>query len=74
MSEYEIEKDVPLPPMRRVVYFPFDKMEVGDSFVVAFSKHPTAFVMAHATSAQPRLDMRFEVRVTDEGTRVWRIG
>jgi hypothetical protein len=67
-----IEKGIPLPGRERRKKYPFEGMEVGDSFFV-----PDVSVMllhAHARRYMPR---RFTCRTVVEsdvkGIRVWRI-
>ena len=68
---FTIEKNVPMPKTSRVSKYPFDKLEVGDSFLVAGGKKGT--VAAAANAAAKRLERKFTVRVVEDGVRVWRI-
>lgn len=75
MSEkYTIEKGIPVPKKRK---YPFDKMEVGDSFLIkhdgttnfrtAIGGHITAHVRRNPGT-------KFTSRNTDDGdVRVWRL-
>jgi hypothetical protein len=60
-----VEKNIPLP-----LKFPFDKMEVGDSFVIT-TKRQTASVAARRYG--DKHGMRFITRKMPDGTiRCWR--
>lgn len=71
---YVIEKDVPLPigaGERGPRKYPWNEMEVGDSFVVA---KRTASVSGICASASRRTGRKFVSRAIDANTcRVWRI-
>lgn len=69
MSEYKIEKDVPIPPKNagRGSKYPFPEMEVGDSILVELKQSSAATL----TRAIP--DMKFATRKVEGGTRIWRI-
>ena len=60
-----VEKNIPLP-----LKFPFDKMEVGDSFVIT-TKRQTASVAARRYG--DKHGMKFVTRQMPDGTiRCWR--
>lgn len=72
MSEFKIEKDVPLPVRSR---WPWREMEIGDS--VYFACPPgtpirkfSAQVGTHMYQVRNR---KFTRRIVGEGVRVWRI-
>lgn len=77
-----IEKDVPLPEPAYTGRWPFDKMDVGDSFFVAagtlYPNDPNREVNALRSSAssysmrwtEPKA--KFSLRDVDGGYRVWR--
>ncbi len=74
---FQLEVGVPVPPRKRTgrsgSKYPFAVMEVGHSFLV-----PTDIKAATVRSAIGAFRKRnpdggkFSLRVTDEGTRVWR--
>lgn len=64
MSDVKIEKGIPLAnKWKGRNAYPWDQMEVGDSFFVAGKAKPT----------YTRADKRFTLRTVDGGVRVWRI-
>lgn len=63
-----IESGVPLPSS---VKYPFDKLEVGDSFLVPISKRTST--SSAATKYGQRTNTKFVIRkVDDNNIRVWR--
>lgn len=76
MSELKIDKDVPIPasdPGGRPEKYPWQKMEVGDSFLIPLEsmKHKSAINLAY--QAGQRTGRKFSGRRIEGGTRVWRI-
>ena len=76
MSEFKIEKGVPLPDQssrggRRGKY-PWAELEVGDSF---FVPGKTARQLGGANTGGRRAfpDRRFVSRTVEGGTRIWRV-
>ena len=69
MSEYKIEKNLPYPscPYPRNMKYPWDKMEVGDSFEVE------RYELPNATSAGHNYGRRNEKKFSSRGNRIWRI-
>jgi hypothetical protein len=72
---FQIEKGVPIPPRRGggESIYPFDAMEVGDSFLVPNGTKSTKALHSAAQTAKKRLGRSFAVRAVANGTRVWRI-
>jgi hypothetical protein len=72
---FKIDKGIPVAPRRgsRASIYPFDDMDVGDSFLVPFETKAAKAVHAAAQVARRRLGRTFAVRAVAEGTRVWRI-
>lgn len=73
-----IEKNVALPPRRnplstgRPRIYPFDIMDVGDSFAVPMKKKNAVATTANRYGKNN--NMKFTTRVMDNGTiRVWRV-
>lgn len=82
MDKILIDKGVPIPPATSGRYaisrYPFDRLEVGDSFVamkVGEGKRNT--VASYMSAAQKRYGYKFSMRtVTEDGVaiiRIWRI-
>lgn len=72
---FVIEKDVPLPEKNVRWKYPFDQMEVGDSFFVA--NKDTTQMSALCKRAGSRLTARFVTAKVEyegrSGVRVWRM-
>lgn len=83
MEEFKIDKDVPKPLKRskgKKANYPFDKMEVGDSFFVSIKEGDNiSKVQALVASSakyyvlRNRLDVKFSTRTMVGGVRIWRI-
>ena len=63
-----IEKYIPLPGRALKSSFPFEQMEVGDSFFVDTQK------TVATKSAERRLGFQFKAKQVNGGCRVWRTG
>ena len=74
MSAYEIETNVPITTTYKSKY-PFEDMEVGNSFYVAGEDMKTIRKLRGAVSwASKRYpDTKYAVRKVDGGVRVWRV-
>jgi hypothetical protein len=72
-SKIKVEKNIPIPPRgpRGCYKYPFDAMDVGDSFFVKGGVYKT--LSASVRSAAHRMGRKFTCRVYDDGIRVWRI-
>lgn len=79
MTEYKLEKNVPMPlgsvdrgAKRK---YPWLEMEVGDSFAIPAGQHESVRTSASAWEARHPEDPRmFTVRKTENGTyRCWRV-
>lgn len=73
MSEFTIDKDIPVPKQvgtGRKNKYPFDALEVGDSFFVKDAKVKT--LSRTCGSHGKRLSRKFTSRTVDGGVRVWR--
>ncbi len=70
-----IDKDIPLPPKKggpgRGRKYPWNEMEVGDSFLLMAKNMPSA--SAGATTTGRRLGFKFTVRAENGAFRIWRI-
>ena len=70
MTEYVIEKDVPITRGKPKTKYPFGKMVVGDSFAVATNDKVTPA----ASNFGIRHGMKFSILKQEDGTyRVWRM-
>jgi hypothetical protein len=69
--QYEIEKGVEMPPdKRKTSKYPFEKMEVGDSF---FVPEKTAISLQSTCSLyKQKTGYKFILREVDGGVRIWR--
>lgn len=74
MSEFTIEKGIPVPKMTgagRKTKYPFESMQVGDSF---FVKDGTVKTLSRSCGTYgKRLERKFASRTVDGGARVWRV-
>lgn len=68
---YEIEKNLPMPPIKGGTKYPWASLNVGDSFLVGFDKG--ASVRSGVTYAGKKLKRKFICRKEETGYRVWRI-
>lgn len=67
MSEIKIEKGIPIPDKgKRKSAIPFDKMEVGDSFLVRFTQRTGI----HTTAK--RFGITITSRQEGDKVRIWR--
>jgi hypothetical protein len=73
MTEYKIERDVPIPPLRTWRY-PFPSMAVGDSFFAPnkTSSHMSAYCRRASVKFGHKYTMRAEEQAGQKGIRVWR--
>jgi len=75
---YKIEKNLQLPTKRHNK-FPFDKMEIGDSFLVPKSEITALENMrqniynAAAAYRTKQPDFKCSVKAVEDGIRVWRV-
>ena len=71
---YQIDKGVPMPPISRGkgrLVYPWDEMEVGDSFFVKDGKVKT--LSRSCGTYGKRLERKFTSRTVEGGARVWRV-
>lgn len=69
-GHYALEKDVEFPARTRKGKYPFEQMDVGDSFFVGAVS--VGSLRSTAYSASVRLERKFAVREVDGGVRIWR--
>lgn len=71
--EIKIDKTIPIPSdvgAGRKAIYPFELMEVGDSFLVPAELRETAKSSAYSWAS--RKGVKFAVRTSRDGVRVWR--
>lgn len=78
MSEFKIEKGIPLPPRRSTHAardkYGFTRMEVGDSIFFADAKPSAIRNVAYTASKDgARMGRKFATRTVEGGVRVWRV-
>ena len=73
---FTIEKGVPLPEHKKRYEkkYPFETMEIGDSFVVPIApdKSPSG-LFSSISQAKKRLNINLTTARVDGGIRVWRV-
>ena len=65
-----IDKDVPVPSKKRGKKYPYENMDIGDSFVV--SNLGIQVVCNLNYRAKKKLNRSFIARTEEGGVRVWR--
>ena len=70
IQEIELERGIDMPHARVVYSYPYDEMDVGDSFVVPVSAR--AKVLNANYRAGRRLGLRFMAKTEGDVIRVWR--
>lgn len=79
MSIFVVEKSIPLPSVRggKTTLFPFEQMEIGDSFFVKETEYKKHTVASAAHTFGKHNKRTFAVRMVKgdgiSGTRVWRV-
>lgn len=74
MSQFKIEKSVPIPPRSRASKYPFEQMEKGDSFVIpAADNKSLTSARSSVYAAATKQKVKVATRVDDKGLRVWRV-
>ena len=67
MSEIKIDKGIPMPSLTR---YPFDEMEVGDSFLVPSDNRTSVSTLVSRNHNGKKFSLR---KMTDGTYRCWRI-
>lgn len=70
-EEIVVERGVGMPSPRVVYAYPYEVMDVGDSFTVPVVARQK--VLNANWRAGKRLGMRFEARTEGENVRIWRV-
>ena len=75
MTEIQVERGIEMPNPRVVFSYPYEDMDVGDSFVVpVLMKRKTLQNVLNANyRASKRLGWKFIARTEGEQIRVWRV-
>lgn len=76
-SKFIIEKNITIPIRKKgggiAAKYPFDSMEVGDSFLVPCVKEEASSKRAAVLVSTKRVPlMSFTTRITTKGVRIWR--
>jgi len=70
MLEINVEKSVPMPMLRKVYKYPYETMDVGDSFTVPVEDR--ARVLNANYRASKLLGMKLQAKTQGDVVRVWR--
>lgn len=78
METYKIEKGIPIPKVGRTRKYPFQEMEIGDSFLYdkEFSRENMTLISnaARAWSNKGNYGYKFTVHKTEDNKiRIWRV-
>ena len=80
MSDFVIEKGIPVPPSLRGKRYPFNEMEIGDSILIPCGGESVNFerfrnrVTAYMSGARKEnKELKLVSRKVEGGIRVWRI-
>lgn len=75
MNEVMVEKNIDMPVMRVTASkYPYDEMEVGDSFMVTSERVSMINTMCGVNKKKgEELGMKFIAKRVEGGVRVWRI-
>jgi hypothetical protein len=71
---YTIEKGIPIPPIKQASTYPFNTMEVDDSFLVETDRED--IVESARSAAQwhaQKYGKKFVTRTVEGGLRIWRV-
>lgn len=67
-----IEKNIPAPLRPSRNHLPFDKMEVGDSFLAQPKGSSWAWLFSAIQFAQNKHNIKLTTKAAEGGRRVWR--
>ena len=72
--EIKIEKGIPMPEKSKPKSkYPFDSIEVGDSFFTDLISSSTLYQIAYIWRKTNQNEWRFKAVKENEGARVWRV-
>jgi len=73
---YEIDKNVPMPLIYRFEEekYPFEKMEIGDSFFASFEGRDSRRLQQYISKKSKEFNLKkFVTRTCNGGIRCWRV-
>lgn len=71
MSKIKIDKNIPIPDKYSHQKYPFNEMNIGDSFLVDDTNERS--LASLVSRAGKRLNMKFILRTVDGYCRCWRV-
>ena len=75
MSEIKVERGIPIPPINRGrTEYPFLLLKIGDSFLFPPNSNRSKANGAIFHFRKKHPEMKFSLRTTKDGFRVWRVG
>lgn len=72
MSKFKIDRNYAMPIRTSSIEYPFNDMEVGDSFFVASESRKIDSLRGRISSAARMKGIKVATRKIDGGLRVWR--
>jgi hypothetical protein len=69
MSDVQIEKGIPVPTRGRASKYPWNELQVGDSFLLPNDDAPSA---SSLSTGAKKAGIKIKVREVENGVRVWR--
>ena len=82
MNEFKVEKGIPVPQIRGTLVYPFENMEVGDSFLITVEearnkntslKRVQSNLLADANRRKDGSKFTTRTMVDGSGIRCWRV-
>ena len=75
MEDFKIEKNIQTPRRKYQSRknYPFDKLEIGDSFFVPETRTSKRSIAAYSSLMGKLLNKRFITKTQENGVRIWRI-
>lgn len=71
---FKVDKGIPIPSTgRNAALYPWDAMEVGDSFLIPTERRPKSFSTMLSKINDRKQPKRFAMRTVQGGLRVWRV-
>lgn len=75
-KQMKIDKDVPMPKAKAKLKYPFNEMNVGDSFEVPCTKEESKAMQIKLASSSGmygrKYGAKFTTRQSENGIRIWR--
>lgn len=73
-GQYQVDENIPMPPRKRgsgrKSRYPFEQLEVGQSFLVTDRKY--ASIGSTVARRNKQGEPKFAARTVNDGVRVWR--